>query len=104
MQTLLADAAQRSIAYLAGVNAHSVLATPAAVAGWARFDETLPIEPTDPAQVLALLNDIGSPATRARAGGRYFGFVTGDALPATVADVERRLAAILRVAHPVVTA
>jgi len=35
--------------------------------------------------VLALLDDYGSPATVASAGGRYFGFVTGGAMPVTVA-------------------
>jgi glutamate/tyrosine decarboxylase-like PLP-dependent enzyme len=35
--------------------------------------------------VLAFLDEFGTPATVASAGGRYFGFVTGGALPATVA-------------------
>ena len=35
--------------------------------------------------VLALLDDIGSPATVATAGGRYFGFVIGGSLPAALA-------------------
>jgi glutamate/tyrosine decarboxylase-like PLP-dependent enzyme len=35
--------------------------------------------------VLALLDDIGSPATVASAGGRYFGFVIGGSLPAALA-------------------
>jgi glutamate/tyrosine decarboxylase-like PLP-dependent enzyme len=35
--------------------------------------------------VLDLLDRIGSPATMATAGGRYFGFVNGGALPASVA-------------------
>ena len=35
--------------------------------------------------MIELLDRIGSPATIASAGGRYFGFVTGGSLPATVA-------------------
>jgi glutamate/tyrosine decarboxylase-like PLP-dependent enzyme len=42
-------------------------------------------EPLDPANVLAELDTLGSPATVASTGGRYFGFVTGGALPATLA-------------------
>ncbi|MBV9170371.1 MAG: aspartate aminotransferase family protein, partial [Chloroflexi bacterium] len=39
----------------------------------------------DAADVLRLLDEVGSPATVASAGGRYFGFVIGSSLPATVA-------------------
>jgi glutamate/tyrosine decarboxylase-like PLP-dependent enzyme len=45
----------------------------------------LPENPTDPADVLALLDDVGSPATVATTGGRYFGFVIGGTLPASLA-------------------
>ena len=45
----------------------------------------LPQVPSDPSEVLALLDDIGSPATVATAGGRYFGFVIGGSLPAALA-------------------
>lgn len=85
MQTLLQEAARRGMQYLATVNERSVPPSPAAVAALTEFDEALPVAPTDPAQVVAMLDEIGSPATVASAGGRYFGFVTGGSLPVTVA-------------------
>lgn len=85
MQTLLQDAAQRGIDYLTHINERRVVPSPAALADLDRLAEPMPVDPTDPAQVLALLDEIGSPATVASAGGRYFGFVTGGTLPATVA-------------------
>ena len=45
----------------------------------------LPIDGGDPRCVLRLLDEIGSPATVASAGGRFFGGVVGGALPVTVA-------------------
>ena len=42
-------------------------------------------EGTDPTAVVQLLDQLGSPATTAQMGGRYFGFVNGGALPATLA-------------------
>jgi glutamate/tyrosine decarboxylase-like PLP-dependent enzyme len=85
MQALLQDAARRGMQYLATVNERSVPPSPAAVEALREFEEALPNAPTDPAQVLAVLDEIGSPATVASAGGRYFGFVTGGSLPVTVA-------------------
>ncbi|MEZ4860823.1 MAG: aminotransferase class V-fold PLP-dependent enzyme [Caldilineaceae bacterium] len=85
MQELLHDAAERGVRYLAGINARSVVAPTAAVTALTQFDEALPAAPTAPAQTLALLDEVGSPATAATTGGRYFGFVTGGALPAALA-------------------
>lgn len=85
MQTLLDDAARRAAAYLDQLDGRPVAPTQAALRGLSRFDEPLPASPTDPAEVLHLLDGAGSPATVASAGGRYFGFVVGGALPATVA-------------------
>src|SRR5258706_5853267 len=45
----------------------------------------LPENPCDPIEILALLDDVGSPATVATTGGRYFGFVIGGTLPAALA-------------------
>jgi glutamate/tyrosine decarboxylase-like PLP-dependent enzyme len=82
---LLQDAAARATRYLAGLGDRAVAPDQAALAGLAEFDEPLPAGPGDPAETLALLDRAGSPATVATAGGRYFGFVIGSSLPATVA-------------------
>jgi hypothetical protein len=46
---------------------------PEAVAALDQFDFPLPEKGLDAAQVLALLDDVGSPATVTTAGPRYFG-------------------------------
>jgi glutamate/tyrosine decarboxylase-like PLP-dependent enzyme len=85
IQALLADAAQRAGRYVAALDERAVAPDGAALAGLARFDELLPEAPGDPAATLALLDEAGSPATVASAGGRYFGFVIGGSYPVAVA-------------------
>src|SRR5438874_9957648 len=77
--------ADRAARYRASLHERSVVPTPEALANLARLDEPFPERPTDAAKVIALLDEIGSPATIASAGGRFFGFVVGGSLPATVA-------------------
>jgi glutamate/tyrosine decarboxylase-like PLP-dependent enzyme len=82
---LLQDAAGRAARYVEGLETRRVFPDEAAVRGLAAFEEPLPDGPSDPADVIDLLDRAGSPATVASAGGRYFGFVIGGALPVTVA-------------------
>ncbi len=82
---LLNDASQRARQFLAGLDARPVFPTPESVSGLAAFDQPMPEQPQDPAETLALLDDVGSPATVASAGKRYFGFVIGGSLPASLA-------------------
>jgi len=83
---LLADAAARAADYLSGLPERAAGPVPGAVERLTEaLDGPLPAGPGSPEEILAFLDDHGSPATLASAGGRYFGFVTGGALPATVA-------------------
>jgi glutamate/tyrosine decarboxylase-like PLP-dependent enzyme len=82
---LIADAASRAGRYLATAATRPVAPDAAAVAGLAGFPERLPDGPTPAAEVLALLDRLGSPATVVNTAGRYFGFVTGGTDPAAQA-------------------
>ncbi|TLZ61694.1 MAG: aspartate aminotransferase family protein [Gammaproteobacteria bacterium] len=85
MSDLLDDASGRARRYLAALDSRAVAPTPEALAALARFDGPLPERASSPSEVLAELDELGSPATVASAGRRYFGFVTGGSLPVTVA-------------------
>jgi glutamate/tyrosine decarboxylase-like PLP-dependent enzyme len=82
---LLTSAARRAIRYREGVNDRPVAPRPESLARLSELGGTLPRQPADAETILALLDEIGSPATVATAGGRYFGFVIGSSLPATLA-------------------
>ena len=83
---LLADAARRGADYLEGLDARPVFPREADVARLRdALEGGMPEEPAPAADVLAFLDAYGSPATVASAGGRYFGFVTGGTLPASLA-------------------
>ncbi len=85
MRELLQDAARRAIAYLEGLGTRRVSPGTNAIERLADLDIAFPENGLNPHDVLKTLDEIGSPATVASAGGRYFGFVIGGSLPATVA-------------------
>lgn len=82
---LLADAHARSVRYLADLDARAVMPSDAAVAALETLKTSLPEAGIGAREVLAELDRVGSPATVATTGGRFFGFVVGGALPVTVA-------------------
>jgi glutamate/tyrosine decarboxylase-like PLP-dependent enzyme len=85
MRELLADFLDRAIHYIDSRDTRRVAPSMEAVERLALLDEPLPERPLDPRIVLQMLDEIGSPATVSSSGGRYFGFVTGGALPAALA-------------------
>jgi len=85
VKELLAETATRATRYISEINQRSVVPTAEAIARLESLSGSLPDDPTDPTELLALLDDVGSPATIATTGGRYFGFVIGGTLPASLA-------------------
>lgn len=85
MRELLSDAAARASRYLDSRSGSRVSPSPEAIARLEKLGGALPEAQSDPADVLALLDDMGSPATVSTTGGRYFGFVIGGTVPGALA-------------------
>jgi glutamate/tyrosine decarboxylase-like PLP-dependent enzyme len=85
MRQLLEHTAQRAISYLENLDERSVAPSPDAIAKLAILDEPLNDIQTPSEEVIKLLDEVCSPATMAMSGPRFFGFVIGGALPATLA-------------------
>ena len=83
---LLEDAARFGIRYREQSVDRAVVPTAEARANVERFVEPLPQTGTPDREVLALLDEIGSPANVTMTGPRFFGFVIGGSLPVTVAS------------------
>jgi glutamate/tyrosine decarboxylase-like PLP-dependent enzyme len=84
-QGALQVVAERAIRYTKEIGERRVSPAPSDVEKLARFREPLPEQGCDPASAIAMLDEVGSPATVASTGGRYFGYVIGGALPASMA-------------------
>src|SRR5215831_13993348 len=85
LDELLSSAAQRSLNYLQGIGERRVFPDRESLGRLDRLGGNLPEDGERPEHVLALLDEIGSPATVATTGGRYFGFVNGATLHAALA-------------------
>jgi glutamate/tyrosine decarboxylase-like PLP-dependent enzyme len=85
VEQLLIDAARRAARFRTSLERRNVAPAPEALANLRRLDEPFPDRATDAESVLSLLDEVGSPAAMGSAGGRFFGFVVGSSLPATVA-------------------
>ena len=83
---VLQAAAVAALEYAKTVDDRPVAPDADALAALAAFDEALPDAGADALSTLRLLHDVGSPATVASTGGRYFGFVIGAAYPVAVAS------------------
>lgn len=79
---LAADMAQR---YVGGASERRVGPSETALTMLAELHEPFPASSTPPSEVIKRLDQIGSGATVATTGGRYFGFVNGGMVPAAMA-------------------
>src|SRR5437667_6136036 len=84
-EDVLSLAADKARSYVRGAGERRVGPSEAAVVALAELHEPFPLSPCDPMAVIKRLDEIGSAATVATTGGRYFGFVNGGMVPAALA-------------------
>ncbi|HOR54566.1 MAG TPA: aminotransferase class V-fold PLP-dependent enzyme [Synergistales bacterium] len=82
---LLEKAGRCAQDYLDSVLGRPVFPEEKDLEGLEEFRHDLPEEPGDPGEILDRLHRFGSPGTVAQVGGRYFGFVNGGVVPASLA-------------------
>lgn len=85
-QKLLFEQAQQyAFDYIDSIEERSIFPNETAVNHLTTFDHPLPRNGRSGQEILKLLHEVGSPATVAQTGGRYFGFVNGNVVPTAVA-------------------
>jgi glutamate/tyrosine decarboxylase-like PLP-dependent enzyme len=75
----------RARRYVETVADRGVAPASGAVADLSKFHEPFPVNGAEPSVTIAMLDELGSPATIASTGRRYFGFVIGGSTPAAMA-------------------
>lgn len=83
--TLYARASTLALDYDADIARRRVFPDQAAIVDLKAFDEPFPDQIGNAHEIIDLLHRLGSPATVAQTGGRYFGFVNGGVVPAALA-------------------
>src|SRR6202790_3632937 len=81
---VLSLAAERAQRYAREIGERSVAPEERHIRELEKFREPFPEGSTDAPSVVAMLDELGSPATVATTGGRYFGYVIGGVLPAAL--------------------
>ncbi len=71
--------------YSDAIATRSVFPSEESIEGLSVFDEDMPTAIGNASHILDQLHNYGAPASTAQTGGRYFGFVTGGALPVGLA-------------------
>jgi len=78
-------ASQFAKEYLESVFERNVYPTEEALFDLGKFDESMPLDSTNANDVIQFLNEYGSPASVTTTSARYFGFVSGGAIPVSLA-------------------
>lgn len=84
-KNLFEQAKSYAYSYMDNIYSRPVFPDSETIGKLAAFDEVLPQQPQLATDTLRLLDEYGSPATVAQTGGRYFGFVSGNAVPVALA-------------------
>ena len=85
IRNLLQNTAERAVRYIEGLPSRPVAPTREAIRALEGLLGPLPQGSTPPEAVLETLDTLGSPATMAMAGPRFFGLVVGGSLPVSLA-------------------